>query len=68
MTKNDRIVVLQEQHRKLDKQIMLLIECNGNPEDIAHLKKKKLEIKDEISRLNRLQFEERENITWDDDR
>lgn len=67
MTYNERIAVLQEQHRKLDAQIKLLEQSKGDASDIIHFKKKKLEIKDEISRLTRLQFEERQIINWDDD-
>ena len=68
MTYNERIAVLQDQHRKLDKQVTLLEQCNGEAEDIVYLKKKKLEIKDEISRLMKLEFEDRQRIEWDDDR
>lgn len=68
MTHSDRIAVLQEQHRKLDAQIKLMEQTKGDATDIVHLKKKKLEIKDEISRLNRLQFEERQTVNWDEDR
>lgn len=68
MTHSDRIAVLQEQHRKLDAQIKLMEQTKGDAGDIVHLKKKKLEIKDEISRLTRLQFEERQTVNWDEDR
>jgi hypothetical protein len=69
MSYHNRISFLEETHRRLDKQIKLLEECKGPAEDITHLKKKKLDIKDEISRLNRLQFEsERETVHWDEDR
>lgn len=67
MTHSDRIAVLQEQHRKLDAQIKLMEQTKGDAADIVHLKKKKLEIKDEISRLTRLQFEEQQRINWDDE-
>ena len=69
MTYNERIAVLQEQHSRLDKQVSLMEQTLGhNPEDLAHLKKKKLAIKDEIGRLRRQEYEESQTITWDDDR
>lgn len=69
MPYRNRISFLQETHRKLDKQIILLEKCNGDAADISHLKKKKLDVKDEIARLNKLQFEaERETVHWDEDR
>lgn len=69
MTYKERIAVLQEQHARLSKQVEVMENTPGhNHEDLVQLKKKKLEIKDEISRLNRLQFEERERINWDEDR
>ena len=69
MPYRNRISFLQETHRRLDRQISQLEESNASAEDITNLKKKKLDIKDEISRLTRLQFEaERETVNWDDDR
>ena len=69
MPYRNRISFLQETHRRLDRQISQLEESNASAEDITNLKKKKLDIKDEISRLTRLQFEaERETVHWDEDR
>lgn len=67
MPYRNRISFLQETHRRLDRQISQLEENKASAEDITNLKKKKLDIKDEISRLNRLQFEaERETVHWDE--
>ena len=69
MPYRNRISFLQETHRRLDRQISQLEEAKASAEDITNLKKKKLDIKDEISRLSRLQFEsERETVHWDEDR
>ena len=69
MPYRSRISFLQETHRNLDRQISLMEQNKAPAEDIINLKKKKLDIKDEISRLNKLQFEaERETVNWDDDR
>lgn len=69
MPYRNRISFLQETHRRLDRQISQLEEAKASAEDITNLKKKKLDIKDEISRLTRLQFEaERETVHWDEDR
>jgi uncharacterized protein YdcH (DUF465 family) len=45
---------LREKHEKLDKQIDLM-ESNGNyvDDDLNHLKKKRLSIKDEMEQTNR---------------
>ena len=66
MPYRNRISFLQETHRNLDRQISHLEATKAPAENITTLKKKKLEIKDEISRLNRLQFEERERVNWDE--
>ena len=69
MPYRNRISFLQETHRNLDRQISLMEQNKAPAEDIVNLKKKKLDIKDEIARLNKLQFEaERETVNWDDDR
>ena len=69
MPYRNRISFLQETHRNLDRQISLMEQNKAPAEDIINLKKKKLDIKDEIARLNKLQFEaERETVQWDDDR
>ena len=69
MPYRNRISFLQETHRNLDRQVSLMEQNKAPAEDIINLKKKKLDIKDEISRLTRLQFEsERETVHWDEDR
>ena len=68
MPYRNRISFLQETHRNLDRQISLMEQNKAPAEDIVNLKKKKLDIKDEIARLNKLQFEaDRETVNWDDD-
>ena len=67
MPYRSRISFLEESHRALDKQTATLEKNNGDAKIIADLKKKKLAIKDEISRLNKLQFEERSRVDWDDE-
>ena len=60
MSYNGRIKHLEEMHRLLDKQIneMQINHPHVDEVHLAELKKKKLQTKDEISRLNRLQWEE----------
>jgi len=69
MYKN-RILHLTEYHRLLDNQINE-IEKTGNFKDeiLSEMKKKKLALKDEISRLTKLQWEhDHESVDFDDDR
>jgi hypothetical protein len=60
MSYKSRINHLEEMHKLLDKQINEM--QNNHPgvdiEHLADLKKKKLLIKDEISKLTKLQWEE----------
>lgn len=70
MSYKGRIAHLTEAHHALDKQIAQL-ERTGNFKDetLAEMKKKKLALKDEISRLSRLQWEhDHERVDFDDDR
>jgi len=63
-----RIAHLQEAHRVLDKRIDDM-EKSGNFDDqnITVLKKQRLQLKDEISRLNKLQWEyDHESIDYDE--
>ncbi len=60
MSYKTRINHLEEMHRLLDRQINEM-QANHPNVDVVHLaelKKKKLQIKDEISKLTRLQWEE----------
>lgn len=70
MSYKGRIKHLEEMHRLLDKQINEM-QTNHPGVDVDHLadlKKKKLHIKDEIGRLNRLQWEEdNERIGYGDE-
>jgi len=64
-----RIKHLEESHRILNKQIDAL-EKSGNFKDskIVEMKKKRLQLKDEIAKLTKLQWEhDHETIDYDDD-
>jgi hypothetical protein len=70
MSYNNRIRQLEEMHRVLNKQIddMERNHPHVEVEKLANLKKQKLQIKDEISRLTRLQWEEEnERIGYGDE-
>ena len=60
MSYKGRIKQLEEMHQALNKQIddMERNHPHVEVEKLANLKKQKLQIKDEISRLTRLQWEE----------
>jgi hypothetical protein len=60
MSYKSRINHLEEMHRLLDKQIndMQINHPGVEIDHLADLKKKKLQLKDEISKLTRLQWEE----------
>ncbi len=61
-----RIQTLKESHRVLDQQIT---EGNYTDEQISEMKKRKLMLKDEIARLEKLQWiEDHERVDFDDDR
>lgn len=66
----NRIKHLEESHRILDHKIDMM-EQNGNFDDIeiSKLKKQRLQYRDELAKLRRLQYEyDHETIHWDDDR
>lgn len=60
MSYKNRIRQLEEMHRVLNKQIddMERNHPHVEVEKLANLKKQKLQIKDEISRLTKIQWEE----------
>jgi len=69
MSYKGRIKHLEEMHKLLDKQIneMQTNHPGVDVEHLAELKKKKLQLKDEISRLNKIQCdEENERIGYGD--
>lgn len=69
MPYRNRISTLTESHRLIDEQIMLLESKNGDPVKITELKKQKLIYKDELRRLERLQWEnDHETVDYGDDR
>lgn len=66
-----KIQHLEEMHKVLNKQIddMEQNHPHVEVEKLSEMKKRKLQIKDEISRLNRLQWEhEHEHLDYGDDR
>ena len=70
MPYRNRIATLQESHKLIDKAIQ---EMEKNPDvdalKISEMKKKKLQYKDEIKRLERLQWEnDHESVDFGDDR
>lgn len=70
MPYRNRIATLTESHRLIDNTITEL-EKNPNSDalKISDLKKKKLQYKDEIKRLERLQWEnDHETVDFGDDR
>ena len=69
MPYRNRIATLNESHRLIDKAIQ---ELEKNPQadalKISELKKKKLQYKDELRRLEKLQWEyEHESVDFGDD-
>ena len=71
MPYKSRIAHLEEAHKVLDKQISDMQRNHPHVEEdkVAEAKKKKLALKDEISKLKKLQFEEdTQRVNFDDDR
>lgn len=69
MPYRNRINALSESHRLIDEQITLLESRNGDQAKIAEMKKQKLIYKDELRRLERIQWEnDHETIDYGDDR
>ena len=69
MSYKGRIKHLEEMHKLLDKQINEMQNNNPHVDEVhlAEMKKKKLQLKDEISRLNKLQWEEdTQRVGYDD--
>ncbi|NDG33135.1 DUF465 domain-containing protein [bacterium] len=58
MPYKNRILSLKETHRKLDDEIFRLEMLNADSLRIQELKRRKLTFKDEITRLEKLQWEE----------
>lgn len=68
MPYRSRISTLKESHRLIDEQIILLESKNGDPIKISEMKKQKLIYKDEIRRMERIQWEyEHESVDLNDD-
>ncbi len=60
MSYTQRIENLQQLHKSLDKQINDMQQKHPHVDEVnlAEMKKKKLQLKDEISRLTKLQWDE----------
>lgn len=67
---HSRIQSLKESHRLLDGQIIEMEKnSNSDQEKISEMKKKKLMYRDEILRLEKLQWiEDHERVDFEDDR
>lgn len=64
-----RIDTLTETHRLLDQQISQMEKNGADAMKIAELKKKKLQYRDELSRLTKLQWDHDHNtVDFGDDR
>lgn len=65
-----RIKHLEESHRVLNKQIDTLEQTGMYSDDyMQNLKKQRLQYRDEIAKLKKLQWEhDHETLDWDDDR
>jgi hypothetical protein len=62
-----RIENLQESHRMIDETIIKMEKSGADPLKITEMKKKKLQYRDEISRMQRVQWEhEHETVDFDD--
>lgn len=67
MPYRNKIKSLTETHRVLDEEVKRLEVINADPLRISELKRRKLMFKDEIARLQKLQFEEEhERVNMDD--
>jgi uncharacterized protein YdcH (DUF465 family) len=64
----NRIRYLEKEHERLDKEIDTL-EKIGRFSDMQlnDLRKQRLHIKDELTRLRRQEYEEQQRVGWDDD-
>lgn len=68
MPYRNRISTLKESHRLIDEQIILLEANNGDPIKISEMKKQKLIYKDELRRMERIQWEyEHDTVDLSDD-
>ena len=65
-----RIKHLEEAHRILDKQVDGLEKTGAYSDDrLSHLKKQRLQYRDKIAKLKRLQWEhDREHLDYNDER
>jgi hypothetical protein len=69
MPYRNRLQTLNESHRLIDEQITIMEKNNADEMKISEMKKKKLQYKDEIRRLERLQWEhEHDTHDYGDDR
>jgi hypothetical protein len=57
MPYRSRISILKESHRLIDEQIIVMEANNADPLKISEMKKQRLIYKDEIRRMERIQWE-----------
>lgn len=63
-----RIRHLEKEHIRLDKEIETLERTGKFTDEQLHkLKKEKLAVRDELSRLRRQEYEDRQSLDFDDD-
>jgi hypothetical protein len=64
-----RIETLIESHRLIDETIIEMEKSGADSQKITEMKKKKLQYKDEISRMQRIQWDYyHDTVHFDDDR
>jgi hypothetical protein len=69
MPYRNRIQTLKESHRIIDETIKKLEAENADPAKITEFQQKKIQYRQEISRMERLQWEnDHDTVNFDDDR
>jgi hypothetical protein len=69
MPYKQRIETLTESHRLIDQAIIDMEKSGADPRKIIEMKKKKLQYRDELSRMQRIQWEyDNESVDFEDDR
>jgi hypothetical protein len=69
MPYKQRIETLTESHRLIDQAIIDMEKSGADPHKITEMKKKKLQYRDELSRMQRIQWEyDNESVDFEDDR
>jgi hypothetical protein len=69
MPYRQRIETLTESHRLIDQAIIKMEAEGADPHKITEMKKKKLQYRDELSKMQRAQWEsEHDTVDFEDDR